>query len=78
MIRITLSKFKTRSFFFVFKNVKCSICTGFPEKKKLEFNNLGKKKEKTWNLRSLEKPGIFNKKPRIFNNFNMISSKISI
>jgi len=45
--------------------------------KNLDFDNLGKKK--TWNLRNfekkLEKPGIFNKKPGIF---NMLCSRISI
>ena len=35
--------------------------------------------EKTWDLTiQAKKPGILNKKPRNFNNFNMLSSKILI
>ena len=47
--------------------------------KNLELDILSiKRPEKTWNWETLKKPRILNKKPGIFNNFNMFSSKISI
>ena len=43
----------------------------------VKFDNLGKK---TWSLRNFEKSWNFEQKPEtgVFNNFNMLCSKISI